>query len=168
VGSRGKRVPRQAALLREIQIAVGHRALNFARTTHRIDDAGEFCQHAVAGGLDDAAVMLADLRIHQLDEVRLQAFVRAFLIGAHQARIAHLIGGEDRSETTGGGVAIARAAITSRAEFNLLRTGARQFHATGRSGFARNKWILTTETRVDMCTQIAHIIMCSNGMNQSG
>ena len=118
MGSRGKRVPRQAALLREIQIAVGHRALNFARTTHRIDDAGEFCQHAVAGGLDDAAVMLADLRIHQLDEVRLQAFVRAFLIGAHQAQVVRHIGGENRGETAGCGFC-APGAIMFSNEFTL-------------------------------------------------
>jgi hypothetical protein len=55
----------QAALLGEIQIAVGHPALNFAGAAHRIDDAGEFRQHAVAGGLDDPAMMLADLRIDQ-------------------------------------------------------------------------------------------------------
>jgi hypothetical protein len=54
----------QAALLGKIEIAVGHRALDFGRTAHRVDDAGEFRQHAVAGGLDDAAVMLADLRIN--------------------------------------------------------------------------------------------------------
>jgi hypothetical protein len=74
----------QAALLGEIQIAVGHRALNFGRTAHRIDHARKFRQHAVAGGLDDPAVMLADLRIEQFDEMRLEPFVRAFLIRAHK------------------------------------------------------------------------------------
>jgi len=88
----------QAALLGEIQIAVGHRALNFARTAHRIDHAGEFRQHPIAGGLDDPAVMLADLRIDHFAQMRLEAFVSAFLIGAHQARIAHHIGREDRGE----------------------------------------------------------------------
>jgi len=88
----------QAALLGEIQIAVGHRALNFARTAHRVDHAGEFRQHPIAGGLDDPAVMLADLRIDHFAQMRLEAFVSAFLIGAHQARIAHHIGREDRGE----------------------------------------------------------------------
>ena len=59
----------QAALLGEVQIAVGHRALDFAGTAHRVDDAGEFRQHAVAGGLDDPAVMLADLRIDQFAQM---------------------------------------------------------------------------------------------------
>jgi hypothetical protein len=96
-------VKSQAALVGEVQISAGHRALDFAGTAHRVDHAGKFCQHAIAGDLDDAAVMLADLRIDQFDEMRLEAFVRAFLIGTHQTRIAHHIGGEDRGETAAGG-----------------------------------------------------------------
>ena len=91
------------ALLGEIQIAVGHRALNFRGTARRVDDAGEFRQHAVAGSLDDPAAMLADLRIDQFAEARLDALVRAFLIGAHQTRITHHIGGEDRGKAAGCG-----------------------------------------------------------------
>jgi hypothetical protein len=34
-----------------------------ATTAHRIDDAGKLDQQAVAGGLDDAAAVLGDLRI---------------------------------------------------------------------------------------------------------
>jgi len=61
----------KAPLLGEIQIAVGHRALNFASTAHRIDNAGEFRQEAVAGGLDDPAPMLADLWLDQFAQIRL-------------------------------------------------------------------------------------------------
>jgi hypothetical protein len=39
----------------------------------RVCDAGKFRQHAVAGGL------LADLRIGEFDEMRFDAFVRAFV-----------------------------------------------------------------------------------------
>ena len=57
--------------------------------------------------------MLADLGIDQFAQMRLEAFVRAFLIGAHQARIAHHIRGEDRGKTTGGSRSgIAQAALT--------------------------------------------------------
>src|SRR5438552_212577 len=38
----------QAALLGEIQVAVGHCAMNFGGAAHRVDYAGEFRQHAVA------------------------------------------------------------------------------------------------------------------------
>ena len=44
-----------------------------------------------------------DLRVDELAAMRLEAFVRAFLIRAHQARIARHIGGEDRGETAGRG-----------------------------------------------------------------
>ena len=94
---------RSRSLLGEIEIAVGHRALDFAGAAHRVDDAGKFRQHAVAGGLDDPPVMLADLRIDQFAQMRLDAFMRAFLIGTHQTRIAHHIRGEDRGETAAGG-----------------------------------------------------------------
>jgi hypothetical protein len=43
--------------------------------------------------------MLGDLGIDQLPAMRLEAFEGAFLIGAHQTRIARHIGGEDRGET---------------------------------------------------------------------
>jgi putative spermidine/putrescine transport system permease protein len=44
-----------------------------------------------------------ELRIDHFAQMRLEAFVRALLIRAHQARIAHHIRGEDRGETAGGG-----------------------------------------------------------------
>ena len=47
-------------------VPLGHRLLHLDRAAHRIDDAGKFHQQAVAGGLDDAAVVLGDLRIDEL------------------------------------------------------------------------------------------------------
>src|SRR5690349_7848558 len=69
-------------------------------TAHRIDDAGKLDQQAVAGGLDDAAVMLGDLRIEKLAAQHLEALKGAFLVRPHQPRIPRDIGGEDRSEAT--------------------------------------------------------------------
>ena len=43
--------------------------------------------------------MLADLRVDELAAMRLQAFVRAFLIRTHQPRVARHIGGEDRGKS---------------------------------------------------------------------
>ena len=62
-------------------------------------DAGELDQQAVAGGLDDATVMGGDLRIDQSARNALSRAERAFLVGAHQPRIARHIGGEDGGET---------------------------------------------------------------------
>jgi hypothetical protein len=90
-----------APLVGHFRLAVEHAALHLGGTAHRIDDARKFGQHAVASGLDDAAAMLGDLRIDQLPAVRLEAFERAFFVGAHQARIARHIGGEDRGKTAG-------------------------------------------------------------------
>ena len=72
------------------------RACTSNRAAQRVYHARKFRQQAVAGVLYDAAPVLLDLRIDQLPEMRLEAFVRAFLIRTHQARIARHIGGEDR------------------------------------------------------------------------
>jgi len=54
---------------------------------------GKFEQHAVTGGLDNAAVMLGELRIDELAAQRFEALERALLVRPHQpptsaARIA--------------------------------------------------------------------------------
>jgi hypothetical protein len=82
-------------------VPLGHRLLHRDRAAHRIDDARKLHQHAVAGSLDDAAVMLRDLRIEKLAAQRFEAFERAFLVSPHQPRIPRHIGGEDRGETAG-------------------------------------------------------------------
>jgi len=48
------------SLLRDLGGALGHRLLHLDRAAHRIDDAGKFDQHPVAGGLEDAPVALGD------------------------------------------------------------------------------------------------------------
>jgi hypothetical protein len=88
-----------AAVPSDTGVPPGHRLLHFDRTAHRIDDAGKLDQQAVAGGLDDAAMMLGDFRIDELAAQRLEAFERAFLVRPHQPRIPRHIGGEDRGET---------------------------------------------------------------------
>jgi hypothetical protein len=47
--------------------------------------------------------VLIDLRIDQLSEMRPEAFVRAFLVRLHQARVAGHIGSEYRRKTAGRG-----------------------------------------------------------------
>jgi hypothetical protein len=53
------------------------------RAAHRVDDARELDQHAVAGGLDDAPAMLGDLGINQFAPVRLQPRKGPFLVRTH-------------------------------------------------------------------------------------
>ncbi len=90
-----------AVVRRDTGVPLGHRLLHRDGTAHRIDDAGKFHQQAVAGGLDDAAPVLGDLRIEKLAAQRLEAFERAFLVRPHQPRIPRHIGGEDRGEAAG-------------------------------------------------------------------
>jgi len=61
-------------------LAIHHSALHLGRATDRIDDARKFNEDAVAGGLDDAALVLLDFRIDQLPSMRLKPVERAFLI----------------------------------------------------------------------------------------
>ena len=69
---------------------------------HRVDDAGKFHQHAIAGGLDDATVIFRDFWVDELAAMRLEPVEGAFLVGSHQPGIAGNISGEDRRKTAGG------------------------------------------------------------------
>ena len=62
---------------RHVDIPLRHRALDFHRTARRIDGTGELDQHAVAGGLDDAAAMRGDAGIDQRLPQHLQLRQRA-------------------------------------------------------------------------------------------
>jgi hypothetical protein len=61
-------------------LAIDHRPLHLGRTADRADDAREFHEHPVAGGLHDAAGMVTDLRVDKLAAMRLEPLVRAFLV----------------------------------------------------------------------------------------
>ena len=89
-----------AAVRRQRGVAFGYCRLHLGRATQRVDDAGELDQEAVAGGLDDAAAMLGDLRIDDFGAQRLEPAEGAFLVGFDQARVARDIGREDRREPT--------------------------------------------------------------------
>ena len=74
-----------------------------ARAADGINDTRKFDEHPVAGNLYDPAVVLRDLWVDELAPMRLFPFERSFLAVAHQPRITHHIGGEDRRETAAGG-----------------------------------------------------------------
>jgi hypothetical protein len=65
---------------------------------HRVDDARKLGREPVTGSLDDAAAMLRELRVAQLAPNGLQRRERAFLILAHQPRIAGDIESQDCHE----------------------------------------------------------------------
>ena len=90
-----------ATVRRQWFIALGQSRLHLGCAAQRVDNAGELDQEAVAGGLDEAAVVLGDFRIDEFAPQRLEAFERAFLVRPHQPRIPRDIGGENRCETAG-------------------------------------------------------------------
>jgi hypothetical protein len=91
-----------ALILGGFGIALRDAALDLYGAPDGVNHAGELGEKAVAGVLHYPAVMLGDLGIDQLPEVRLEAFVRPLLIRPHQARIPCHIGGEDRGEAADG------------------------------------------------------------------
>ena len=52
-------------------VALGHAALDVGSTVHRINNARELHQHAVAGGLHDPSPMFVDFRIDEIPPMRL-------------------------------------------------------------------------------------------------
>jgi hypothetical protein len=90
-----------APLFRHVGIAPAHAVLDLDGAPDRVGDALELDQHAVAGGLDDPAVVLGDGRIDQLDAVGTQARKRALLVGLHQPAVAHHVGGQNQAVTKG-------------------------------------------------------------------
>jgi len=72
--------------------------LDLGSAPHGIHNTAKFRQKAVAGVFDNAPAVFGDLWINQLPEMDFEPIVRALLIGAHQARIAGHVGGEDCSE----------------------------------------------------------------------
>jgi len=123
---------RNAFALGHIGIAVDHCALHLDGAAHSIDDAPEFHEHAVTGGLDDAAAVLLDLRIDEFAAMRLEAIERAFLVRSHQPRVARHIGGEDRGETAFDGLF---HSSPSRTEYSTtVIAGTQEKHRTARRG----------------------------------
>src|SRR5215472_5476508 len=94
----------QLTVLWNAGIAKTHPALNFDCAHHRLNRAGEFREHSVAGRFDDPSSMLPYPRDEQLPEVGLVMLMGALFVDPHQARVAGDIGSENRHETAAGGL----------------------------------------------------------------
>ena len=88
-----------APLVKHLWLAVDHSALYFGGTAHGVDDASKFRQQSITGALNDTAPVFPNLWIDELFKMHLEVLVRAFLVRAHKARIAHRISGEDRGQS---------------------------------------------------------------------
>jgi hypothetical protein len=89
-----------ATLARKGGVALCHPVLHGNRAGDCFDDRRKRKQEAVTDGLDDLPIVRGNERINQLRAVRFQRQQRAFLVRAHEARIAHHVGGNDGSEVT--------------------------------------------------------------------
>ena len=77
-----------APVLRHFDIALDHRALHFDREAHGIDDAAELDDAAVAGALDDAAMMHGDERVDQVAAKRPEPRQNSIFVRAGKSAIA--------------------------------------------------------------------------------
>ena len=82
----------------DASVALDHAVLHFDRAAHRVDHAAELDDAAVAGALDDAAVMHGDGGIDQIAAQRPQPRQRAILVRAGEPAIADDIGDQDRRD----------------------------------------------------------------------
>jgi hypothetical protein len=67
---------------RHIDVAVFHAALNLDGAAYRVDGAGKFHQHPIAGGSDDAAAMLGDFWVDECPAACFQPGQNVFFVGA--------------------------------------------------------------------------------------
>src|SRR5262245_18360994 len=87
-----------ALVERQLAVPLGQTALKDAWTLNRINHACELSEKPIAHQLEDAAVMLLDLRLEQLLAMRPQAFECALLVLLHEPAIADYIGSYDGRE----------------------------------------------------------------------
>src|ERR1700730_3467508 len=81
--------PEQNALLdRHLGVSPRHASLDRDGAAYRIHDTPKLDQKAIAGRLQDAAVVLVDCRVDQLASQRAQPCQRAFLVRACQPAVA--------------------------------------------------------------------------------
>ena len=87
-----------APVRRQAGVALDHAVLHLDRAAHRVDDAAELDEAAVAGALDDAPMMRGDGRIDQIAAQRPQPRQGSLLVGPGEPAVADDIGDQDRSD----------------------------------------------------------------------
>jgi hypothetical protein len=93
-----------ALLFRQLGLPLGDALLNGGSAFDRIHHASEFDQRAVAHELDDAAVELRDLGRDEVPAQRLEARVRALLIGCHESAVADDVRSKDSGKSAFGSI----------------------------------------------------------------
>ena len=86
---------------RQARVALDHAVLHFDRAAHGVDHAAELDDAAVAGALDDAAVMEGDGRIDQVAAQRPEPRQNAILVRSREPAIADNIRNQNRRNFPG-------------------------------------------------------------------
>ncbi len=87
-----------APLGRHAGIAFDHRVLQFDGAADRIDDTAEFDDAAVAGALDDTAMMYGDRGVDQVAAKRSEPSEDAIFVRPGEPAVADDVGHQDRRE----------------------------------------------------------------------
>ena len=90
-----------APLRRNAGVALDHAVLHFDRAAHGVDHAAKLDDAAVAGALDDAAVMQGDGGIDQIAAQRPEPRQSAIFVRARQPAIADHVGDKNRRDLSG-------------------------------------------------------------------
>ena len=83
---------------RDPSVALDHRPLDFNGAVHRVDDAAELDDRAVARALDNPAVVDRDGRVDQVASERPQPRQNPVLVGSGEPRISDDIRDQNRRE----------------------------------------------------------------------
>ena len=86
---------------RDARVALDHGVLHFEGAAHRVDDAAELDDAAVAGALDDAAMMHGDCGIDQIAAQRAQSRQGSIFVRASEPAIADHIRDQNRRNLPG-------------------------------------------------------------------
>src|ERR1700729_3608739 len=100
---------------RDLCVALDHSPLDFNGAINGVDDAPELDNCAIAGALDDPAVVHGDGRIDQVASERPQPRQNPVLVGSGKPRIADDVGHQDRRDLSSlahGASAEARSLVT--------------------------------------------------------
>ena len=90
-----------ALLGRDTRVALDHGMLHFECAAHRVDDAAELDDAAVASALNDAAMVYGDRGINQIAAQCAQSRQSSIFVRAGKSAIADHIGDQDRRNFPG-------------------------------------------------------------------
>ena len=90
-----------AALGRQASVPLDEAVLHLDRAAHRVDDAAEFDEAAVAGALDHATMMHGDGRIDQIAAQRPEPLQDAILVRSREPAVADDIRDQNRRDLPG-------------------------------------------------------------------